>query len=70
MDGDFEATDVKVGHKFSTLTKINSLRSVTKVLKRSGETSFSAKEENTYEFSFSSTYTVERSLGTEILSHD
>jgi len=70
VDGDFEATDVKVGHKFSTLTKINSLRSVTTVLKRSGETSFSEKEENTYEFSFSSTYPVERSFGTEILSHD
>ena len=69
-DGEYEATDVKVGHKFSTLTKIDTLRSVTKVLKRSGETSFSEKEENTYEFSFSSTYPVERSFGTEILSHD
>ena len=70
VDGDFEATDVKVGHKFSTLTKINSLRSVTTVLKRSGETSFSEKDENTYEFSFSSEYPVERSFGTEILSHE
>jgi HK97 family phage major capsid protein/HK97 family phage prohead protease len=69
-DGEYESTDVQVGHKFSTLTKIDSLRSVTKVLKRSGETSFSEKEENTYEFSFSSTYPVERSFGTEILSHD
>ena len=69
-DGEYEATDVQVGHKFSTLTKIDSLRSVTKVLKRSGETSFSEKEQNTYEFSFSSTYPVERSFGTEILSHD
>ena len=69
-DGEYEATDVKVGHKFSTLTKINSLRSVTTVLKRSGETSFSEKDENTYEFSFSSEYPVERSFGTEILSHD
>ena len=69
-DGEYEKTDVQVGHKFSTLTKIDSLRSVTKVLKRSGETSFSEKEQNTYEFSFSSTYPVERSFGTEILSHD
>ena len=69
-DGEFEATDVKVGHKFSTLTKIDTLRSVTTVLKRSGETSFSAQEDNTYEFSFSSEYPVERSFGTEILSHD
>ena len=69
-DGEYEKTDVQVGHKFSTLTKIDSLRSVTKVLKRSGETSFSAKEDNTYEFSFSSEYPVERSFGTEILSHE
>ena len=69
-DGEYEKTDVQVGHKFSTLTKIDSLRSVTKVLKRSGETSFSAKEDNTYEFSFSSEYPVERTFGTEILSHD
>ncbi len=69
-DGEYEATDVKVGHKFSTLTKIDTLRSVTTVLKRSGETSFSAQEDNTYEFSFSSEYPVERSFGTEILSHE
>ena len=69
-DGEYEATDVQVGHRFSALTKIDSLRSVTTVLKRSGETSFSAKEENTYEFSFSSTYPVERTFGTEILSHE
>ena len=68
VDGDYEETDVQVGHKFSTLTKIDSLRSVTTVLKRSGETSFSEKDENTYEFSFSSEYPVERSFGTEILS--
>ena len=69
-DGEYEKTDVQVGHKFSTLTKIDSLRSVTTVLKRSGETSFSAQEDNTYEFSFSSEYPVERTFGTEILSHD
>ena len=70
VDGEFEATDVQVGHKFSTLTKIDSLRSVTKVLKRSGETSFTSKQENTYEFSFSSEFPVERTFGTEILSHE
>tara|TARA_B100001094_G_scaffold133001_1_gene128886 strand:- start:2091 stop:4670 length:2580 start_codon:yes stop_codon:yes gene_type:complete len=69
-DGEYEKTDVQVGHKFSTLTKIDSLRSITTVLKRSGETSFSAQEDNTYEFSFSSEYPVERTFGTEILSHD
>lgn len=69
-DGEYKKTDVQVGHKFSTLTKIDSLRSITTVLKRSGETSFSAQEDNTYEFSFSSEYPVERTFGTEILSHD
>ena len=69
-DGEFEKTDVQVGHKFSTLTKIDSLRSITTVLKRSGETSFSSQEDNTYEFSFSSEFPVERTFGTEILSHE
>ena len=70
VDGDFEATDVKVGHKFSTLTKIDSLRSATKILKRSGETSFNAVEDRTYEIPFSSEFPVERNFGTEILSHE
>ena len=69
-DGEFEATDVKVGHKFSTLTKINSLRSVTNILKRGSETSFSEVEDRTYEIPFSSEFPVERTFGTEILSHE
>ena len=69
-DGEFEETDVQVGHKFSTLTKIDSLRSVTKILKRGSETSFSEVEDRTYEIPFSSEYPVERTFGTEILSHE
>ena len=70
VDGDFEETDVQVGHKFSTLTKINSLRSVTTLYKRSGETSFETVEDRTYSIPFSSEHPVERSFGTEILSHE
>ena len=32
-DGEYEATDVQVGHKFSTLTKIDSLRSAKSCIK-------------------------------------
>ena len=70
VDGDFEETDVQVGHKFSTLTKIDSLRSVTTLYKRSGETSFETVEDRTYSIPFSSEHPVERSFGTEILSHE
>lgn len=70
VDGDFEETDVQVGHKFSTLTKIDSLRSVTTLYKRSGETSFESVEDRTYSIPFSSEHPVERSFGTEILSHE
>ena len=70
VDGDFEETDVQVGHKFSTLTKIDSLRSVTTLYKRSGETSFESVEDRTYSIPFSSEFPVQRSFGTEILSHE
>ncbi len=70
VDGDFEETDVQVGHKFSTLTKIDSLRSITTLYKRSGETSFETVEDRTYSIPFSSEHPVERSFGTEILSHE
>ena len=70
VDGDFEETDVQVGHKFITLTKIDSLRSVTTLYKRSGETSFESVEDRTYSIPFSSEFPVQRSFGTEILSHE
>lgn len=65
-----EPTDVKVGHRFSTLTKITALRSVATLYKRAGETKFEEQEERTVEFSFSSEYPVERSFGVEVLSHE
>ena len=65
-----EPTDVKVGHRFSTLTKIAALRSVATLYKRAGETKFEEQEERTVEFSFSSEYPVERSFGVEVLSHE
>ena len=69
-DEGFEATDVKAGHRFSTLTKISALRSAPALLKRAGETQFEEQEDRVMEFSFSSEYPVERSFGSEILSHD
>ena len=67
-DGD--ATDTYVGHKFSTLTKIDPIRSVTECYKRSGETTFAEKDERVYEFAFSSEFPVARNFGMEVLSHD
>ena len=69
-DEGFEATDVKAGHRFSTLAKISALRSATALLKRAGETQFEEQEDRVMEFSFSSEYPVERSFGSEVLSHD
>ena len=65
-----EPTDVKVGHRFSTLTKISALRDAGPSLyKRYGETEFDEKEDRIVEFSFSSEYPVERGFGMEVLSH-
>jgi len=76
---DKEATDRKVGHKFSTLTKIAPIRAEEPEKKRSvvGErmqrteaTEIRSIDERTFEFPFSSEYPVTRYFGTEILSHD
>lgn len=69
-DEGWEATDTLVGHKFSTLTKIASLRALEGRYKRSELTDFSEVEERTYEFPFSSEFPVARYFGNEILSHD
>ena len=70
-DGEYEPTDTKVGHRFSTLTKIPALRWLEgKNYKRSETTSFDEVEERTYEFPFSSEYPVERYFGSEVLSHE
>ena len=67
---DGEETDIYAGHRFSTLTKINPIRSVTECYKRSGETTFAEKDERVYEFAFSSEFPVARNFGNEVLSHD
>ena len=70
VDGEYEATDQVVGHKFSTLTKIASLRSMEGRYKRSELTTFDEVEDRTYEFPFSSEFPVARYFGNEILSHE
>ena len=65
-----EPTDVQVGHRFSTLTKISALRSAPALYKRAGETKFEEQEDRVMEFSFSSEYPVERAFGMEVLSHE
>ena len=70
-DGSYEPTDRKVGHRFSTLTKIPALRWLEgKNYKRSETTTFDEVEESTYEFPFSSEFPVERYFGSEVLSHE
>ena len=67
-----EATDRKVGHKFSTLTKIAAIRSVDAgdKFERKEVTDFKNVKSRTFEFPFSSEYPVKRYFGNEILSHD
>ena len=67
-----EATDRKVGHKFSTLTKIADIRSLENgdKFERKEVTDFKNVKSRTFEFPFSSEYPVKRYFGNEILSHD
>ena len=67
-----EATDRKVGHKFSTLTKIAAIRSVDvgDKFERKEVTDFKNVKSRTFEFPFSSEYPVKRYFGNEILSHE
>ena len=70
-DEGWEATDVQVGHRFSTLTKIAALRWLEgKTYKRSESTAFDEVEDRTYDFPFSSEQPVARYYGNEILSHE
>lgn len=68
----WDATDVQVGHKFSTLGKIAELRTMPGLGRhqRAELTTFDEVEDRTYEFPFSSEYPVARYFGNEILSHD
>ena len=76
---DKEATDRKVGHKFSTLTKIAAIRAeepeekrsvVGERMQRTEATDIRSLDERTFEFPFSSEYPVTRYFGSEVLSHD
>ena len=78
-DDGWEATETMVGHRFSTLTKIEALREMEEVnardlegarFKRVETTSFNMLDERTIEFPFSSEYPVARYFGNEILSHE
>jgi HK97 family phage major capsid protein/HK97 family phage prohead protease len=68
----WDATDVQVGHKFSTLSKIAELRTMPGIGRhqRAELTTFDEVEDRTYEFPFSSEFPVARYFGNEILSHD
>ena len=69
---DDEATETMVGHRFSTLTKIDPIRATEGgKFQRSEVTSFRAlDEERSFEFPFSSEYPVMRYFGNEVLSHE
>ena len=71
-DDGWEATETMVGHKFSTLNKIDALRAMPGIGKyqRAELTTFDEVEDRTYEFPFSSEFPVARYFGNEILSHD
>lgn len=69
-DNGWEATETLVGHRFSTLTKIPTLRAMEGKYKRSEVVEFDSIEERTFEFPFSSEYPVARYFGNEILSHE
>jgi len=75
----WQGTDTRVGHKFSTLTKIEALREMEEVnvrdlegakFKRVEATKFNMLDERTIEFPFSSEYPVARYFGNEVLSHE
>jgi HK97 family phage major capsid protein/HK97 family phage prohead protease len=71
QEGEWRPTETLVGHRFSTLRKINSLRSSSeKRMHRSEVTEFRALGERMMEFPFSSEYPVARYFGNEVLSHE
>jgi HK97 family phage major capsid protein/HK97 family phage prohead protease len=75
----WDATETLVGHKFSTLRKIEPLRMFANCTTkrylvekhtRTEATTFNVVEDRTFEFPFSSEYPVARYFGNEVLSHD
>jgi len=71
-DDGWEATETMVGHKFSTLNKIDALRAMPGLGRhqRAELTTFDEVEDRIYEFPFSSEFPVARYFGNEILSHE
>ena len=78
-EGGYMKTETRVGHRFSTLTKIEPLREVEALesrklvgerMQRTEATEIRTIDERTFEFPFSSEYPVSRYFGTEVLSHD
>ena len=69
---DGEETDIQVGHKFSTLTKISAIRFLEgETQKRALSVEFrSGDEDRTLEFPFASEAPVERFYGMEVLNMD
>lgn len=66
----WQATETMVGHRFSTLTKIDALRSMEGKYQRTEVTAFAEVEDRSFEFPFSSEYPVARYFGNEVLSHE
>jgi HK97 family phage major capsid protein/HK97 family phage prohead protease len=69
---DGEATETMVGHRFSTLTKIEPIgdRSLEGKYQRTESVQFRAVDDRSFEFPFSSEYPVMRYFGNEVLSHE
>jgi HK97 family phage major capsid protein/HK97 family phage prohead protease len=66
----WQATETMVGHRFSTLSKIDALRSMEGKYQRTEVTAFAEVEDRSFEFPFSSEYPVARYFGNEVLSHE
>jgi len=69
---DGEPSDTMVGHRFSTLSKIQPLgdRSLEGKYQRTESVQFRAVDDRSFEFPFSSEYPVVRYFGNEVLSHE
>jgi HK97 family phage major capsid protein/HK97 family phage prohead protease len=67
-----EPTETMVGHRFSTLTKIQPIgdRSLEGKYQRTESVQFRAVDDRSFEFPFSSEYPVMRYFGNEVLSHE
>lgn len=69
-EGKWAETETLVGHRFSTLNKIDALRAADGCrYQRSEVTQFDAIDDRVMQFPFSSEYPVERYFGKEVLSH-